>query len=156
LKAGDSVTQGTTVMVIISKGPAPRSVPDLTGKSLEEATAILEDMGLVVFKGDDVFSPDVPVGMVAAFTPPKDTQVTIGDTVTVNLSKGPDLVTLPPVTGLDYNGIIAALQNAGFTIGRVNGNVALQFLSYSVNGVPATAGQQFPRGTAVELFFKTS
>lgn len=156
LKAGDSVTQGTTVMVIISKGPAPRNVPELTGKSLEEATAILEDMGLVIFKGDDVFSPDVPVGMVAAFTPPKDTQVTIGDTVTVNLSKGPDLVILPAVTGLDYNGIIAALQNAGFTIGRVNGNVSLQFLSYSVNGVPATAGQQFPRDTAVELFFKSS
>ena len=99
------------------------------------------------------FDPLVPVGMIAMSVPAKDATVTIGDTVTVSLSKGPDLVTLPAVAG-DYNTIIATLQNAGFTIGVVNGNVALQFLSYSVNGVPATPGQTFPRGTAVELFFK--
>ena len=81
--------------------------------------------------------------------------VTIGDTITVNLSKGVDMVALPAVAG-DYNAIIFTLQTAGFSIGRVNGNVALQFLSYSVNGVPAAPGQAFPRGTAVELFFKAS
>lgn len=153
LTAGDSVTKGTVVQLTISKGPAPRIIPDLVGKSYEEATIILEDMGLVIAKGDDVFDPLVPVGMIAMSVPAKDATVTIGDTVTVSLSKGPDLVTLPAVAG-DYNTIIATLQNAGFTIGVVNGNVALQFLSYSVNGVPATPGQTFPRGTAVELFFK--
>jgi len=155
LKAGDTVTRGTVVKITVSKGPAPRAVPDLTGKTFDEATAVLQAMGLVILKGDDVFSPDVPIGMVAAFTPPKDTEVTIGDTITVNLSKGPDLVVLPAATGLDYNGIIAALQAAGFTIGPVSGNPSLQFVSYSVNGVVATPGQQFPRGTAVALTFKT-
>ena len=153
LSAGDSVTKGTVITVTISKGPAPRIVPDLIGKSYEEATIILEDMGLVIAKGDDVFDPVVPVGMIAVCVPAKDSTVTIGDTITVNLSKGVDMVALPAVAG-DYNAIIFTLQTAGFTIGRVNGNVSLGFLSYSVNGVPATPGQTFPRGTAVELFFK--
>lgn len=155
LKAGDTVTRGTVVKITVSKGPAPRAVPDLTGKTFDEATAVLQAMGLVILKGDDVFSPDVAVGLVATFTPPKDTEVTIGDTITVNLSKGPDLVVLPPSAGLDYNGIIAALQTAGFTIGPVTGNPGLQFVSYTVNGVAAAPGQQFPRGTAVALTFKT-
>ena len=74
--------------------------------------------------------------------------VIIGDPIPAHLFNGVDLVALTPVAAL-YNAIIFTLQTAGFTIGRVNGNVSLGFLSYSVNGVPATPGQTFPRGTAV-------
>lgn len=153
LSAGATVTKGTVVKITVSKGPAPRIVPDLIGKTYEEATTILEGLGLVIAKGEDVFDPAVPVGMIAGAVPAKDATVTIGDTVTVSLSKGPDVVALPAVSG-DYNAIIAALQLAGFTIGQVNGNPALPFLSFSVNGLPAAPGQTFPRGTAVNLFFK--
>jgi len=153
LKAGGTVTKGTEVEVVLSKGPNPVAVPDLTGQTLDEATATLEAAGFEVSKGADVFSPTVAVGMVAEQVPAVGETAQPGKPVVVKLSKGPEMVVLPSAAGLDYNGIVAALQTAGFTIGRVNGSAARAFIEYRVNGVVATAGTTFPKGTIVELVF---
>jgi serine/threonine-protein kinase len=154
LVAGGTVTKGTTVQVVVSNGPTPRVVPDLTNKSLADATAALTALNLEIDKGDDVFSPTAPAGTVAEQTPAKDTTLLPGDKVTVKMSKGPEMIAIPATKGLDYNGIVAALQTAGFTVGTVSGNVALAFIGFNVNGALAIPGMQFPKGTRVELFFK--
>ncbi|MEQ1702444.1 MAG: PASTA domain-containing protein, partial [Ilumatobacteraceae bacterium] len=154
--AGDTVTKGTTVQVIASAGPAPRTVPNLTGFSLADATAALQALDLVVAQGPDEFSDTIPAGQVMRQDPGPDAALQIGATVTVVLSKGPDLVTVPPLSGLDYNGIVAALQSAGFTIGTASGDTNLQLTGAAVNGTAVGAGQQFPRGTKVDLFFATA
>lgn len=154
--AGDTVTKGTTVQVIASAGPAPRTVPNLTGFSLADATAAVQALDLVIAQGPDEFSDTIPAGQVMRQDPGPDAALQIGATVTVVLSKGPDLVTIPSLAGLDYNGIVAALQNAGFTIGTASGDTNLQLTGVAVNGVQVGAGQQFPRGTKVDLFFATA
>lgn len=154
--AGDTVTKGTTVQVIASAGPAPRTVPNLTGFSLADATAALQALDLVIAQAPDEFSDTIPVGQVMRQDPGPDAALQIGATVTVVLSKGPDLVALPALAGLDYNGIVAALQNAGFTIGTASGDTNLQLTGVAVNGTQVGAGQQFPRGTKVDLFFATA
>jgi serine/threonine-protein kinase len=153
LTVGGTVTKGTTIRLVASGGPAPRTVPNLKGKSLADATAALSGIGLVVAQGPDQFSTTVPPGEVMSQDPAAGKPVPRGGTVTLVLSKGPDLVTVPDLTGLDANGIKTALQNAGFTIGAVNGNPAAQFTGLSVGGKPASAGMKFLRGTKVDLFF---
>ncbi|MEI7548130.1 MAG: PASTA domain-containing protein, partial [Actinomycetota bacterium] len=156
LAAGGTVTKGTKVEVVLSKGPSPLAAPDLTGKSLDEATATLSTAQLLILKGDDVFSATVAPGKVAQQSPSAGGDVQKGGTVTVNLSKGPEMVALPDPAGKDYNGIVNALKTAGFTLGKVNGNTTLAFLGYHVNGAATTAPTAFPKGTVVELFFKAS
>ena len=156
LAAGATVVKGTTVQVIASAGPAPRTVPDLTGFSLADATAAVAALDLVIAQAPDEFSDTIPAGQVMRQDPGPETALQIGATITVVLSKGPDLVAMPALAGLDYNGIVASLQNAGFTIGTTNGDTQLQFTGVEVAGAPVSAGQLFPRATKVDLFFQAT
>lgn len=156
LAAGATVVKGTTVQVIASAGPAPRTVPNLTGFSLADATAAVTALDLVIAQAPDEFSDTIPKGQVMRQDPAPDTALQIGATITVVLSKGPDLVAMPVLAGLDYNGIVAAVQNAGFTIGTTNGDTQLQFTGVQVAGLSVSAGQLFPRGTKVDLFFQAT
>jgi beta-lactam-binding protein with PASTA domain len=84
--AGDDVMPGTVVQVVVSAGPAPRTVPDLTGLTLADATAQLTELGLVVTAVPDEFSPTVAVGGVARQDPPPGTSVERGAAVTIAIS----------------------------------------------------------------------
>ncbi len=153
LTAGATVTKGTTVQVVASLGPAPRTVPDLTALPLADATAALQALGLVIAQVPDEFSSAVPVGAVLRQDVAPGTGVARDSTVTVAVSKGPDLIAIPDLTGLDHNGIVAALQAAGFAAGAVTGDTTQAFLGATVSGTPIVVGQQFVRGTAVDLAF---
>lgn len=153
LTAGGTVTKGTTVQVVASSGPAPRVVPDLTNLALADATTALQTLGLVVAQLPDEFSSTVPVGAVIRQDLVPGSEAARGATVTVTLSKGPDLVAMPSLAGLDYNGIVAALQGAGLVVGAVTGDTTQPFQSASVSGSAVVDGQQFLRGTAVDLTF---
>ena len=56
LKAGDTVTPNTTVTVVLSAGPQPRVVPNLTGMTVDQATAALDRSGLVLAQLEPEFS----------------------------------------------------------------------------------------------------
>ena len=153
LTAGATVTKGTTVQVVPSGGPAPRIVPDLTNMPIADATTAVQALGLVYAQGVDEFNTTVPVGAVIRQDVPPGSEAARGATVTVIVSKGPDLVAMPSLAGLDYNGIVAAIQAAGLAVGTVTGDTTQAFQSASVSGSAVVAGQQFLRGTAVDLTF---
>lgn len=153
LVAGDTVTKGTIVQVVLSAGPEPRIVPDLTGTALAVATTALETATLVVELGTEVFSDTIPAGHVVSQSPAPGTTVAFGTTVTLILSKGPDLVAIPSLAGLDPNGVSVALRDAGFTVGVIDGNTSLPFKNATVNGVVVSVGQLFPRNTVVDVHY---
>lgn len=121
LAPGATVVKGTTVDAILSAGPAPRTVPKTAGQGFDAAKAEVEQQGLVVARGADVFSDDAAAGTVVSSDPPSGAQVARGSTVTLVVSKGPDVVTVPPILGLSLPEATAAIQGAGLTIGDVAG-----------------------------------
>jgi serine/threonine-protein kinase len=154
LVAGGTVVKGTAVRLVPSAGPAPRTVPDLTGMTTDVATQTLADLGLVLAPLPDEFSSTVPVGGVIRQDPAPGTAVARDSAVSVALSKGPDLITVPNLAGLDYAGIRAALEGAGFVIVTVNGNTTLQFTGVTTaDGAAVAAAQQLLRGTGLVLYF---
>ena len=153
LVAGDTVTKGTVVQVVLSSGPEPRIVPELTGTALDVATTALEAQALLIALGPEEFSATIPVGHVVSQSPTAGTTVEFGTTVTVVLSKGPDLVAIPSLAGLNPAGATTALTDAGFTVGVIDGNTALPFKNATVAGVIVAVGQQFPRGTVVDVHY---
>jgi beta-lactam-binding protein with PASTA domain len=153
LTAGAQVLPDTAIVITPSLGPEPRPAPDLANLSADEATAALDALQLVGAQGEDVFSNDVEAGRVVAQDPAVGTPVERGGTVTFQLSKGPDLVAIPDLTGLSYPAAQEALTEAGFSVGSLLGTTEGTFVSISVNGDETQAGATFPRGTTVDLIF---
>ena len=154
LAQGDTVLPGTLVSVTVSSGPAPRVVPDLTSLSLVDATARLQTDTLLVAQLPDEFSPTVPVGGVARQDPPAGTAVERGSTVSVALSKGPDIVAVPPLAGLTPAQSAQALEAVGLVIGQVKGDPTGVNVLAEVEGASIGAGASFPRGTEIDLTFQ--
>lgn len=153
LVAGDTVLPGTPVVVVVSAGPAPRVVPDLTGLTPADAQATLEGLGLVAAPLPDEFSPTVSVGAIARQDPAPGTEVPRGATVSFAVSLGPDLVVVPPLAELGVDEARAALEAAGLVLGQVKGDPAGVNVLAEVNGVSIGADTSFPRGTVVDLTF---
>jgi serine/threonine-protein kinase len=153
LTAGAQVLPDTAIVITASLGPEPRPAPNLVNLTAAEATAALDALQLVAAQGEDLFSNDIEVGRVVTQTPAPDTPVERGGTVTFQLSKGPDLVAFPDLTGLTYPETQTVLADAGYAVNSLLGTTAGVFVSASVDGTEIQAGATFPRGTAVDLIF---
>ena len=151
LVAGAVVDPGTTVQVVLSNGPAPRTVPSLGGQPAAAAKAAVEGLQLVYAQGPDEFSDSVPAGAVIRQDPAAGAQVARGATVTVVLSKGPDVVAMPDVANLPLRQAQDTLSAAGLAVGTVTGNADGVVTATTSGGQPVVAGQTLRRGTAVDL-----
>ncbi len=117
--AGKSFSKGTQITLYVSKGAEPaadETVPDLSGMTASEAEAALAKYNLVSKAGDGVYSSDVEVGKVAQQNPAAGTSVKAGDTVTYQLSLGPETVDVPDVTGESESAATSDLKAAGFAV----------------------------------------
>ncbi len=91
-KPGDKMSKGDGVMLFVSKGPQPvvRQVPDLTGMTVDYASAELEKLKLKLDSNvKKAASTDYFTGQVTSQTPAKGTEVQEGSTVQVTISNGP-------------------------------------------------------------------
>jgi len=91
--AGAMVKPGTPVDLVVSQGPKPIPVPDYTGKPATDAMDALTKLGLVPSQTFS-YSTKVSAGMVISQTP-KSGSLHKGDSVTLTVSQGPHMVTIP-------------------------------------------------------------
>ncbi len=151
LRAGDTVTPKTTVSVVLSAGPQPRVVPNLTGMTIEQATAELGAQGLLLAQVEPQFSDSVAPGLIVAQDLAPETTVDRGVTIAVAVSKGPDVVAVPPLANLTLQQATDTLSAAGLTVGVVSGNPAGILVVARYQGVDVLPGQLLPRGSAIDI-----
>ncbi|MEQ0564700.1 Stk1 family PASTA domain-containing Ser/Thr kinase [Amycolatopsis sp. NEAU-NG30] len=73
--AGSQLNIGGQVTIIVSKGPIPLPpVPDVTGRSKDEAFQLLQQAGYEPFQAGEEFKQDVPAGAVTRTDPPSGAQ----------------------------------------------------------------------------------
>ncbi len=146
VEVGALVKRDTVVDVVVSKGREPLEVTDYTGKSRETAVAGLEATGFVVAAPEE-FSDDVPPGTVIRQDPASGTALR-GDTITIVVSKGPELFAVPDVVGKTRDEAIAALEAAGFVAetGVLTGN-----RNFTVRLQSPAAGTMARKGTTVTI-----
>lgn len=94
-------------------------VPALVSSSPEDATAQLQELGLVAEPGE-VYSTEIEAGLVAGTDPGDGSRVAKGSTVTINVSQGPQPIVLPTLRGLDEESAIAAITDALAVPGSVD------------------------------------
>ncbi len=153
MRAGAQILPGETIVMTLSKGPEPRTVPDLAGQTVEVATATLDDLQLVLAQGDDAFSDDVPVGDIVSQSPSAGEMLDRAGTVTVRVSKGPDKVPFPDLEGLSFSDAQQVLLDNGLVVGSLLGTTEGTFVEATIDGVDLQPGDLLRRGRAVDLIF---
>ncbi|PRZ08777.1 serine/threonine-protein kinase [Isoptericola sp. CG 20/1183] len=112
--SGEQVAEGSTVLVYFSGGPETFSMPDVTGRSLEEAEQQITDAGLEVGEREEQASSSVDEGDVISTDPAPGNAVNPGDTVDIVWSNGQ--VELPDLIGQDQEDAEAALEDLGLNV----------------------------------------
>lgn len=152
LRAGATVPPETLVLLVVSVGPEPRVVPDLTGFTSGDALTEIQNRQLVWGAPVEQFDDVVPVGVVIGQDPPAGTELERGGTVTAVLSKGVDLVAFPDLSDApDFETAAALLTDAGFTPRLVFGDAQGAIREISIDGSEPEVGDTHRRGTVVEV-----
>jgi serine/threonine-protein kinase len=136
------------VTLVVSDGPAPVDVPDVTGRPEAEATAVLTAAGLLVEVDPARVEDDaVPAGSVVSQAPGPG-QAERGSTVRLVISDGPPLVAVPDVVGRQFSTAERELTELGLVVVRedVRGGFFGTVREQSVG-----PGEQVPRGTEIVL-----
>ena len=144
---GAEAPKGTAIPLVVSDGPAPRTVPDVSdGATFEAVAAELEELGLVPVRKDE-FSDDVPAGVVLRLSEEAGTEVPRDSEITVVVSKGPDVVAVPDLRGMTLGEAEAALEAAGLALGQDCCNSKGKVVTSDPG-----PGAEVKRGTAVNVF----
>ncbi|WP_237111459.1 Stk1 family PASTA domain-containing Ser/Thr kinase [Nocardioides sp. WS12] len=139
----------TTVDLVVSKGKKPITISDWTGRDAKEIETALERRGLQVKVTDSEFSDDVAKGAIISQNP-KTGVLYKGDTIELVVSKGPELVAVPPVRYLSTKDAVDRLKDLGFKVRKEHASI---FLSGQVAwATDPEAGERVKKGSTIVLY----
>ncbi len=144
------VEKGTSVKLLVSKGPRPLKVPYLKGKSFGEAKTILDSMGLVAERQEES-DEEIAAEQVLRQDPAQGVSILKGETVTVWISKGPVLLSVPSVLGLSEKAAKDELESTGFTVQVKDGISAKDLYGKVVEQRPED-GASVRRGITITIW----
>jgi eukaryotic-like serine/threonine-protein kinase len=152
---GAQAAKGSTITVVVSRGPQVVAVPDLGGQYYNQAASILDQNGLVPAR-KDAPSRTVPKGAIVDQSPAAGAGVAPGTTVTLTVSQG-DVVTVPDLFGKQVDEAQKILAEAGFTValdGQTKARLEVEnpnfFKVYPNVQDGQVISQNLPAGTVVE------
>jgi serine/threonine protein kinase/beta-lactam-binding protein with PASTA domain len=146
--AGSPLPPQSAVDLVVSAGPEPVDVPQVRGEPEDDARETLEGAGFVVEVAPErVTDPDVEEGSVASQDPAGGTGVA-GDTVTLTISDGPELVTVPDVVGRSWEEVEPLLEELGLDV--VREEIAGAFFG-TVRFQSLEEGEEVPVGTEIVI-----
>ena len=142
--------KGSTVTLVVSRGPRMVEVPDVVGQNRDEAERTLESRGLQVSfteREDENRDP----GTVLAMSPAAGAEVDKGATVALTVAKEPKQVAVPDVLGSEVNDAVDALEEAGFRVRQREESVETPDEDDVVSAQNPPAGQKHDRGSRVTI-----
>lgn len=125
-------------------------MPSVTGMASEEAIRILNENGLIADTTEKRFNNEVEQDHVISQSIPEGEELKEGFTVSLVISNGPVLATIPNVVHQDLQKATVMIENAGLSVGETD---------YKFNDLPAgmiieqtpKAGMQIGEGKSVDL-----
>lgn len=154
-EANTTAKKGTTIKVNISKGPGNGKVPDVTGKTEDEARELLEANNFEVGNVSTGAS-ELEKGKVFKQSPEAGSTEKEGTSVDLVLSDGSQMkVAVPYLIGKDIDTARKELEDLGLKPGKINYESST---TYSVNQVmwqQYDANKEVSKGTSVKLTVST-
>ncbi|GAB3286604.1 Stk1 family PASTA domain-containing Ser/Thr kinase [Sinomonas notoginsengisoli] len=110
---GSQIRKFQGVQVLVSQGPQLFPLGDLRGKTVNDAKAAIEAAKNTVGAVKEAYDETAAVGVVVAQDPGAGTLLRHGSAVGLTVSKGPQPIPVPKVTGKTQSEALAALRAAG-------------------------------------------
>jgi RHS repeat-associated protein len=149
--AGTSVAEGSAVSLVVSIGPAMVAVPNVAGMTQAEATSTITSAKLAVGTITQANSATVPAGCVISQNPPAGNSVPEGSLVSLVISLGPVMVTVPSVVGMTQDAAQSAIIEAQLTVGTITSEYHDTIPPGSVISQNPPGGSSAPLGSSVNL-----
>ena len=148
--AGSEVSLTDTITLVIGKDPNTSSVPDLNGKTLDEAKSAIEDAGLKFGGSSETEkSSSTTAGVVVSSTPGAEESVPPNTSVTVVVTSAN--VTVPEnLVGMSYQEAKKALANVGLKADRSTIETS-EDAPGTVTESDSSGGDSVARGSSVGL-----
>ncbi|MBK5243615.1 MAG: Stk1 family PASTA domain-containing Ser/Thr kinase [Eubacteriaceae bacterium] len=94
-------------------------VPDIKGKTVAEATATLQPLGLTLEVEKQVYNSDVAADLIITQNPENATALQRGKTVKVTVSRGTKTGAIPNVVGKSEAEAVKTIEAANFVVGEI-------------------------------------
>jgi len=146
---GQKVDKGSSVTLVVSSGKPQVEVPDVVGKSFDEAQSTLQAAGFKVTRVDK--ESDKSAGTVLSQNPKSGGRIDSGSTIALTVAKEPSQVPVPDVTGEDAPAAIAALSGQGFVIDQQSKDVPTPDGDGVVLEQSPTGGKKAKKGSKVTI-----
>ena len=128
------------------------TVPNVTGKTEAEATAMLEDVGLTVGTIEQKASDTVDEGKVISQTPAGNSQAEKGTKVTLVVSSGKEQVEVPDLSKMTASEARSALSKAGLNYEAGAAEYSDDVDENHVARQSPAAGEKVDKGTKVTYY----
>ncbi|HEY8372258.1 MAG TPA: Stk1 family PASTA domain-containing Ser/Thr kinase [Pseudonocardiaceae bacterium] len=117
---GTPLPKRAKVIIKVGTGPETVTVPDLTGKTPEEAQETLKQVELEMSanRSEEETEDENMVGKVVRTEPPAGETVPKGERVQIVVGKAPEKVLVPQVTDVSYEQAKSILEAAGLKVKR--------------------------------------
>jgi serine/threonine-protein kinase len=146
---GQLALPGSEVRLTVTLASRGRPLPDVTRVDAAGARQILETAGFLV--SVDSVDSELPRGRVVSTRPAPETAVNVPSEVRLAVSRGPALVLMPYLIGMDEARALALLDSAGLVVGAVDYVSAAGEDRGLVVGHEPAADTPLERGSAVRL-----
>ncbi|SED56385.1 Stk1 family PASTA domain-containing Ser/Thr kinase [Streptomyces sp. TLI_105] len=147
---GTERSPDSAVALVVSKG-SPIDVPDVSGETVADATAALQEEGLTVRVAPERINSPEEAGTVAAQSLAGGSRAAEGDVITLTVSKGPKPVEVPDVTDQSTADARATLEDAGFA---VEVKKSFPYLGDTVASQSVKGGETAPEGSTITITIK--
>lgn len=149
---GEMVAEGDTVTVDISKGGETGVIPNLIGKSEDDARKMIEDYGFKVGKVTEKESHEEK-GTVLEQDPAAGNEGKQGDTINFVISdgSGKEMKEVPNVLGMSEENARKAIENAGFKVGEISEGVSSVYDNGQVMWQEYNGGTSIEKGTTIDI-----
>ncbi|MBZ8177303.1 Stk1 family PASTA domain-containing Ser/Thr kinase [Corynebacterium sp. 3HC-13] len=111
---GSELQRGTSVTLVVSSGREITEVPDLRGKTTEEAAGLLAKAELQLDSSVREEPDDkTPQGQVSQQDPAAGSKISKGSRVRITVSSGPERVRVPDISGMSWDKARGILEDLG-------------------------------------------
>jgi len=153
---GLMLQEGKTLTIVVSQGPTFSTLEDFSGKTVEEATRRIEELGLVAVSAR-INDENSPAGTVLKWAVAEQPAASVGDqvvkgtTITLTVSDGPAPRVVPLLVGLDPAEAEAKIVELGLTVTKLADDIGDADAGKVGGQIPA-AGETVPRGGSVSYW----